>query len=657
MSRIVVLDQFTANQIAAGEVVERPASAVKELVENSLDAGATEITVEITAGGLSEITVRDNGWGMDEEDARLALLRHATSKIRGAEDLFRITTLGFRGEALPSIAAVSKLTLKTRPAGSDRGTHLEVEGGQVLSCRPAALAPGTIVQVRDLFYNTPARKKYLKSAGTEGGAVGDALSRLALARPEASIRFIHNRREIFATPGTGKLLEALAAVMGMETARQMLPVEDISRDWLAIRGYAGRPVLHRSNRRQIIVLVNGRYVYSSLVALAVQEAYHTLLPAGRHPVAVISLQVDPELLDVNVHPAKLQVRLAREREVAGAVTRAVREALISTSLVIPGMPAGEAYAGRPPGLPSSGHRGDTRRAVQPGQGEGATIPPLFPAALPPAGSVEDFLPPESPVSPGQCRERDRYVKKDMAAAPEIDWPPAGQPCGDGLLAEDLPGYSCPVCRDGREGETAHDAPVSGESVSTFPPLHYLGQLPPTYLLAAGPGGLYMVDQHAAHERILYEKYLSGMAAGGLSSQMLLLPVNVFLSHREATLLAEKREFLTSLGFVLDFFSGDTVVVRGVPLDFPPGEEESYLRDILAYLGEPGRSPSREDLLHHLAARTACRAAVKAGALLSEAAALALLEQLAQAQNPYTCPHGRPAVILLSYQELAQRFKR
>lgn len=613
-----MLDETTANQIAAGEVVERPASAVKELVENSLDAGATEITVEIAVGGLAGITVTDNGCGMDEEDARLALLRHATSKIRGAGDLNRITTLGFRGEALPSIAAVSKMTLKTRPAGADRGTLLEVEGGRVLSCRPAALAPGTIVQVRDLFYNAPARKKHLRSAGTEGGVVGEILSRLAMARPEVSIRFIHGRREIFATPGSGKLVEALAAVMGVETARQMLPVEDVSRDWLQIRGYAGRPSLHRSSRRQITVLVNGRYVHSPLVALALQDAYHTLLPAGRYPVAVISLTVDPELLDVNVHPAKLQIRLAREREVAGAVTRAVREALVGTSLVIPGAPPQGSGA---------------REAAPAGPVEGDLISAV-PSAL--------LLPDQSIFAP--------------AGEQNPEQPTAGG--GAGSLAEALPVYDHVHRRGSSQfpGTVDGDSPA-GDSGSPFPQLQYLGHLLSTYLLAAGPGGLYIVDQHAAHERVLYEKYLAGMDAGGVASQMLLLPVNVFLSHREARLLEEHREFLAVLGFAVDFFSGDTVVVRGVPVDFPAGEEESYLRDILAYLGEPGRSPFRQDLLHHLAARAACRAAVKAGTPLASPAAAALLQQLAAAQNPYTCPHGRPTVIQLSYRELAQRFKR
>ncbi|AEG14916.1 DNA mismatch repair protein mutL [Desulfofundulus kuznetsovii DSM 6115] len=590
MPKIVILDETTANQIAAGEVVERPASVVKELVENSLDAGASTISVEIEQGGLTRIVVRDNGCGMDEEDAQLALLRHATSKIRGPADLSRITTLGFRGEALPSIAAVSKLTLKTRTATADRGTFMEVEGGKVINSGPAALAPGTIVTVENLFYNTPARKKYMKSPGTEGGVVGDYVFRLALARPEVAMRFTHNRRQVFASPGTGKLLDVIASFYGSELAREMLPVEENSGDWLLIRGYTGRPTLHRSNRRQVTVLINGRYVYSPLVTMAVCEAYHTLLPAGRYPVAVISLSVAPELLDVNVHPAKLEVRLAREREVSEAVTRAVRKALVGNRLVIPGA---------------------VLREHGPGSRE---------ESLP---RVPRFFPPE-----------------------------AGR---QQVLFPDHPPHSLPPA--GRKGYVAEAAPVYDHTGPSFPAVEYVGQLMPTYLLAAGPDGLYIVDQHAAHERVLYEKYLAALAGPGAASQMLALPVNVFLTHREARLLEAHREFLASLGFVLDFFSQDTVVVRGLPPDFPPGEGESYLRDIIGYLDEPGRSPSREDLVHHLAAQAACRAAIKAGEGLSGEEARSLLEQLAAAGNPFTCPHGRPTIIHVSHQELAQRFKR
>ncbi|MGB9802589.1 DNA mismatch repair endonuclease MutL [Desulfofundulus sp.] len=611
MPKIVILDEVTANQIAAGEVVERPASVVKELVENSLDAGATAISVEIEQGGLTRIVVRDNGCGMDEEDAQLALLRHATSKIRGPADLFRITTLGFRGEALPSIAAVSRMTLKTRPAYADRGTFVQVEGGKVIKSGPAALAPGTIVTVEDLFYNTPARKKYMKTPGTEGGVVGDYVFRLALARPEVAIRFTHNRRRIFASPGTGKLLDVIASFYGPELAREMLLVDDSSRDWLRIKGYAGRPTMHRNNRRQIVVLINGRYVYSPSVAMAVCEAYHTLLPAGRYPVAVISLSIIPELLDVNVHPAKLEIRLAREKEVSEAVTRAVRESLVGNRLVIPGavLQGSESVSRR-----ETGGRYYIKSIQQ-----------------------ED--------GPILWREGD---------LPQVSRSSRSDPGRDQVLFSDHPEGS--LLSANGEGYVAEIAPVYDQAGSSFPAVEYLGQLMPTYLLATGPEGLYIIDQHAAHERVLYEKYLAALA-GGIASQMLVLPVNVFLTHREARLLEDHQEFLASLGFLLDFFSQDTVVVRGLPPDFPPGESESYLRDITGYLDAPGRSPSREDLVHHLAAQAACRAAIKAGEGLSGVEARSLLKQLSAAGNPFTCPHGRPTIIHVSHQELAQRFKR
>lgn len=591
MPNIVILDETTANQIAAGEVVERPASVVKELLENSLDAGASIISIEVEQGGLRRITVRDNGCGMDEEDAHLALMRHATSKIREPADLSRITTLGFRGEALPSIAAVSKMTLKTRTAAADRGIFLEVEGGKVIGKGPAAMAPGTIVTVENLFYNTPARKKYMKSPGTEGGVVGDYIFRLALARPEVAIRFTHNRRQVFTSPGSGNLLDVIASYYGAELARQMVPVEDSPGDWLEIKGFVARPTLHRSNRRQITVLINGRYVYSSLVTTAVCEAYHTLLPAGRYPVAIISLTIIPELVDVNVHPAKLEVRLAREREILEAVSRAVRKSLIGSRLVIPG-----------------------------------------------TGPQED--------KPLLSLEKSRLPSTSFISSEDVE--------NRVLFPEHPP---CSLLSAGRENYVAEAATVYEHAGGSFPAMEYLGQLLPTYLLAAGQEGLYIIDQHAAHERVLYEKYRAALAGPQAASQILALPLNVFLTHREARLLETHREFIASLGFILDFYSQDTVVVRGLPADFPPGEGELFLQDIIGYLDESGRSPSREALVHHLAAQAACRAAIKAGEGLSGLEARTLLEQLAAAGNPFTCPHGRPTIIHISYRELAQRFKR
>lgn len=597
LARITVLDELTANQIAAGEVVERPASVVKELVENSLDAGATIISVEARAGGLRQLAVVDNGCGMDEEDARLAFLRYATSKIRCTEDLSRITTLGFRGEALPSIVAVSKVKLKTKTAGARAGTFLEIHGGQLIACRQAGVAAGTSITVEDLFYNTPARRKHLKKWTTEGGLIGDYICRLAMSRPAVKIGFKHNRREVFFSPGSGRLIDVLAAAYGVAQAGGMLPV-GFQNDWLKIEGYVSKPSVNRSSRQQITVIVNNRYIRSPAIALALREAYHTMLPGGRYPVAVLHLTIDPGLVDLNIHPAKLEIRLLNEKEVSTLVRQSVREAL-HTSLVIPGLPVQE-DPGRLPTVSGEGRHFAKRREI-------VSEEPVF-------QSIK-----QKPVR----KEQDLFA---------FDAEPPGL-----FFSESLPGYN-------------------GKS-QPFPPVQIIGHLLPTYILGYGEEGLYLIDQHAAHERVLYEDYLAGMSGGGLTAQMLLTPASLHLSPGELQLLLEYREFFVSLGFELDDLSGGTLLLRGVPVNFPSGEAKAYFRDVLDYLAAPGRSPDRQDVIHHLAATAACRAAVKSGSQLSVEAMKILLEKLAGATNPYTCPHGRPTTVIFSFTELARRFLR
>lgn len=597
LARIAVLDELTANQIAAGEVVERPASVVKELVENSLDAGATIVTVEVLTGGLKQLTVVDNGCGMDEEDARLAFLRYATSKIRSLKDLSRITTLGFRGEALPSIVAVSKVKLKTKTAGTHAGTFLEIHGGQLITCRQAGVAAGTSITVEDLFYNTPARRKHLKKWTTEGGLIGDYLCRLAMSRPAVKIGFKHNGREVFSSPGSGQLIDVLAAAYGVAQAGEMLPI-GFQNDWLEIEGYVSKPSINRSSRQQITVIVNNRYIRSPAIALALKEAYHTLLPGGRYPVAMVHLTIDPGLIDVNIHPAKLEIRLLNEKEVSALVRQSVREAL-HTSLIIPGL------------------------TVQKDPGRLTTVSREDHHFVKARGIVRKEI-----VSQ-RINQKPARVKENFSI---LDSEPPRL-----FFSESLPGYN--------------------SKSQPFPPVQVMGHLFPTYILGYGAEGLYLIDQHAAHERVLYENYLDGMSKGGLTAQMLLTPAPLHLSPGELQSLLEHREFFVSLGFELDDLSGGTMLLRGVPVNFPSGEAEAYFRDVLDYLAAPGRSPDRQDVTHHLAATAACRAAVKSGSKLSVEAMKMLLEKLAGTNNPYTCPHGRPTTVVFSFTELARRFLR
>jgi len=563
LPKIVVLDEITANQIAAGEVVERPASVVKELVENSLDAGATVITVDVSEGGLKSISVVDNGTGMDKEDARLAMLRYATSKIRGFEDLSTITTMGFRGEALPSIAAVSKIKLKTKTSGKNPGYFIENHGGKMVSSGETGAQQGTSIIVEDLFYNTPARRKHLKNRSTEGSLIGDFLSRLAISHPSVKITYKQNGREIFSSPGSGVLFEALAAIYGVRIAGELLHV-DLKNEHAQIKGLIGKPSLKRSTRQQITIIINKRYIRSNAITQAVLQAYQGLLPTGRFPVAALHITIDTTLVDANIHPAKMEIRLLNEREVCSLVRQSLRKAL-QTSLIIP-------------------KEADKQKRF-------------------------DLFLPETAAATTE------YKQEELLLEPTPDYP----------------------------------------NLSLFPSLQVIGQLQPTYILSRGEEGLYLIDQHAAHERVLYEKYLSGLSEG-LNSQLLLAPHPVHLNPAESHQIMGHIDFLSALGFEIDYLGGNTIFLRGIPANFPAIDVEFYLLDALDYL-TGANTPDRRDLLLHLAARTACRLAIKSGTKMSQDEMQELLKKISSAENPYTCPHGRPTLVLYPYKELTRRFLR
>ncbi|MFZ5898214.1 MAG: DNA mismatch repair endonuclease MutL [Bacillota bacterium] len=560
--KIALLDSATINQIAAGEVVDRPASVVKELVENALDAGATKINVEIAGGGLEYIAVTDDGIGMDPEDARLAFERHATSKIKTASDLYSIQTLGFRGEALPSIAAVARVHLKTRLRGAAAGTELSLEGGRVVFERPAGVPEGTTVIVRDLYFNTPARLKFMRSPSSEGGLAADIAGRLALARPDVAFSFRQNGRLLFQTPGNNRLLDAIAAVFGPDVARRMRPVS-AERGGMRVTGYAGPPDLSRSSRRHQVLVVNGRFVKSFLVAGAIESVYRGVLSSGRYPVVVLHLEVDAGKVDVNVHPAKLEVRVAGQNELVETVGLALRNAFDNALT-----------------------------------GKGAEI------VLP---SVADRPGPQS--------------------YPRADWEFTGR----------------------------HQA--FADAMALYAPslaLRPLGFLPPTYVLATGPDGLYIVDQHAAHERILYEEFLERFGQNTPQMQSLAVPVVLELTPQESALIEQYGSRLLNYGFELETFGGGTFVLRAVPVGVTASAE--LLKDILARLGEE-RPVGLEETSGMLAACLACRQAVKAGEVMSLNEMQRLLDRLLQSRNPSVCPHGRPTYIKMGADELAQRFLR
>lgn len=594
MGRIRVLDTETVNLVAAGEVVERPASVVKELVENAFDAGATQVEVSVEKE-FKAVTVTDNGSGIAAEDVLLAFERHATSKISSSADLGRIQTLGFRGEALPSIAAVARVQLKTRTPEALGGMILVIEGGEVRDLRPAGAPPGTTITVRDLFYNTPARRKFLGSTRAESARLTDAVTRLALGRPDVSVRLVTAGREVFHTPGTG-LLEAITAIYGGTVAEALVPVA-AETEGVRAEGYTGRPGLARTTRSGQTLLVNGRYVRHAGLAAAVYHAYGTLLPAGKHPFFVLHLLLDPGVVDVNVHPQKLAVRFAREKEVTGLVRAALKKALFGRVSLIPG-------AGSSPKAASAG---------APLQGDWA-------GALRRLGAPEDG----SLRSPVQDR------------GPDLIENPSG--LGHG-----------PFTRFQEELFLREEAPRYDEKAG-FPQLEYLAFLPPVYLLASGPGGLFIIDQHAAHERVLFEEYSAAVTRGGITSQFLMEPQPVEL---DAADLADTAAELARYGFGIEPFGEGVALLRAVPAGVSPDSARLLLADLLACLSA-GDEPAREQAA---LASMACHSAVKAGEVLSPAEAVALIARLAVCREPFTCPHGRPAAICLSHDELLRRFGR
>ncbi len=620
MAKIIVLDQETANKIAAGEVVERPASAVKELVENSLDAGARAIDIRIEEGGLKSITVVDNGCGMDLEDAKKAFVRHATSKITKVEDLDAIATLGFRGEALSSIAAVSKIYVKTRPPESSSGTAMEIQGGQIVSVVPTGCPSGTSLMVENLFFNTPARRKHMKSIAVESGLIGDVIAKIALANPQVRIRLFHDNRQVF-NGGEGNLLHVLAAVYGVKVAAEMLPFQS-QLDGVLVEGYVSKPTISRKSKRYIDVFVNQRYVKSNTITAAVTEAFRSVLPQGRFPIAVVKVSLAPHLVDVNIHPAKMEIKILGEQMIFDMIRSSIRKAIYTEGIV-------------PTMVPKN--MGKLLKAE-------VKKPQIFEGVKPPTiqevrQTYENYHATKQKTHLVSDTVRDdlkQYVAKTPVQPRKIEGNPKEK-------------------KDKVHGTL--DLPLAqDDSRALIQSLHFLSFLPPTYILCGGKDGLYVLDQHAAHERVLYEKFLHVFTNHQVSIQYLLIPQPLQLTHREMELVRENADFMQHLGVVLEDFGRDTVVLRGVPAGLSEGKEEIFVKDILDNIASQGKDFDQSNL-HFAAAAAACAAAIKSGTKSGLEEADSLIQQLMKAKNPYTCPHGRPTIICITTKELATRFKR
>ncbi len=634
-NRIRKLDPHIANQIAAGEVIERPANAVKELVENALDAGARRITIDIEEGGKKLIRVRDDGSGMNASDAVLALQRHATSKLRDADDLFAIRTLGFRGEALPSIAAVSRIELTSQEADAEAGVKLIVEAGTVLDVSEIGATPGTEIVIQNLFYNTPARFKFLKSDAAEAGRIGEMIGHLALAYPDVAFRLRHNGTESLRAEAGGNAMNAVVSVLGRETARQMLPIAPSSEahtSEIRVTGFVGRPQLTRANRNHQIFFVNGRVVKNRTLQHAVAASYEGLLHGhGRYPIAVIFIQIPPNSVDVNVHPTKSEVRFAREWEVHHAVRIAMRETLVASQL-----------------------------APDWGLGERAAIAPSAPVITPtPSPSlnpteVQDYRGYYQPVAP---RGGDFDEFREVSRAPSS--------FGGVNGSSSLPGWPNAAPQNLSANQSTlygnlnqQTLPDMEEPAPTTLRLRPLAQISNNaYILCEGEDGLYIVCQHRAHERILADRAIAAAEGRPVQSQHLVIPYTLDIGPRASAALDENGALLKDLGWEIEAFGGSSVLVRAVPALVANKDYEVAFQDLLDELVAGGAVQSLADRRKKLLTMLACKNAIKAGDPLQMEQIQQLLEDLMTVPNPSICPHGQPILIKISTLELDKKFER
>ena len=617
-SLIQVLDEQTINKIAAGEVVERPSSVVKELVENAIDAGATEITIEVAGGGEELIRVSDNGKGMTREDAQLAVLRHATSKIRSADDLTQVLSLGFRGEALASISAVSRFTLQTRQEGDQLGTEIVIEGGTMLRTEDAGCGLGTTISVEDLFFNTPARKKFLKKPQTETTNINYIVTKLSLSHPEIAFKLIANQKMLVSTPGTNKLFDTIGSLYGAKVAEEILPI-DKTEDGVTVRGYLAKPAVLKSNRQWQTFLVNGRTINSRFLAKAIDNAYHSLLPKSGFPMVVLELILPTEDVDINVHPQKSEVKFADESKLYRLVYHAVTEVL--TNVARGGDIASDVE--KP--------RYQTYTPQQPRRTE--EYPKL------------DFGMPSTPSKPSAATYTPRSLVQDTPRVAEMNLPwETAEPAVPLSTAYALKEQPLPQA-------VVQEPSVQETQYERFYPM---GQVYDCYIVAQNDNGLFLVDQHAAHERILYDRFAA--ATDSVPSQQLLIPQIMEFTEDECEIISENEAVFMNLGFSLDLIGPQTFRLKEMPADVPSDEAEGIIREILmAYRNM--HEPSARELRHHGLQIAACRAAVKAGETMTMRQMQILLNELSETTMPYTCPHGRPCMIRFDIKDLDKMFKR
>ena len=658
MPHIQVLDQVTIDKIAAGEVIERPASVVKELVENAIDAGATSVTVEIKDGGISLIRIMDNGCGIEHDEVRSAFLRHSTSKIRTVEDIAHIRSLGFRGEALSSIAAVTQTELITKTPDAELGTRYVIEGGKEVALEETGAPNGTTFLVRQLFYNVPARRKFLKTPVTEAGHIQDLLIHLTLSHPEVSFLFISNGQEKLRTSGSGKLKDVIYQVYGRDVAANLLDI-DYEKGGLRISGYLGKPVITRGNRNFENFFVNGRYVKSPMISKSLEDAYRDFTMQHKFPFAVLHFHVDGEEIDVNVHPTKMELRFQRQQEVYNTVFEGVHRRLLEPELIQ------KAEVPDPVTVPeASAPEKKPEERVKPGESPFLLKPKS--AVKPKPAAATYAAPAASPAAEApdtqEAHDEDYFIRKmrervmayhERSSSAEVSG-------ADRIYR--------PEKQEERIRESVKYAAESKPEQLDLFEEHFLkrevraeykliGQVFDTYWLVQYQDSLYIIDQHAAHERVLYERTLKGMKDRAFTSQYLSPPIILSLTMQEAELLRENMDRFARIGFEIEPFGGEEYAVRAVPDNLFSIAKKELLMEMIDDLADGISTSMTPELIDEKVASMSCKAAVKGNSRLSAQEVDALIGELLTLDNPYHCPHGRPTIIAMTKKELEKKFKR
>lgn len=625
MPKINILNDITINKIAAGEVIERPASIIKELVENSIDAGATQISVEISSGGKNLIKIIDNGCGIDKDDVNKAFLRHATSKITQAEDLYALSSLGFRGEALASISACSKMEMITKTEESIIGTRIVLHGGVVSVKEAVAANTGTQIIVRDLFYNIPARRKFLKSNQSETMAITDLMNKLAIGNPHIRFKYINNKKIAFETPGDGELYSTIRMLYGKDIADNLIHI-DYKTNFYKISGYTANNNVYRSNRNMQHIFINGRYVKSTNIMNVLNESYKAIIPINKFPIYFINLEMDPATIDVNIHPNKLEVKFNKEAEVLSSLSDYIRGVLLKSSLI-------GRY--REKFTPKKEEIIESKEVLQ--KNEEVREFDAFSTFTYSKPSEVTEAKEEKPISLGSFKsleeiEEVKEVKEEVKDTPIINTPSIHEKPKQISFIE--------------EEETAKN--------SDFKNLKYIGIVFDTYILFQKNEDMVMMDQHAAHERVRFEMYMKQFKSNTISTQMLLDPFLMDLSPTDMMVVSKNLDVFERYGFAIELFGHKNISISGVPNTFGNPESKRFIYEIIDNLH---KMDNIYDAKYDDIAEIACKSAIKANDKITDKEALALLRQLEACENPYTCPHGRPVLVKMSKYDIEKMFKR